>query len=50
LGLPGRDEARGYIQQWLGSASLPEANARRILVAADSLLKAGAPSAVDPKA
>ena len=43
LGLPGLDEARGYLQQWLGSASLPEANARRILVAADYLLKAGGP-------
>jgi hypothetical protein len=41
LGLPGLDEARGYVQQWLGSASLPEANARRILVAADGILKAG---------
>ena len=41
--LLGLDEARGYLQQWLGSASLPEANARRILVAADSLLKAGGP-------
>jgi hypothetical protein len=41
LGLPGLDEARGYLQQWLGSASLPETNARRILVAADAILKAG---------
>jgi hypothetical protein len=42
LGLPGLDQARGYLQQWLGSASLAEANARRILVAADGILKAGA--------
>src|SRR5215472_6247108 len=41
LGVPGLDEARGYLQQCLGTASLPEANARRILVAADAILRAG---------
>ena len=48
LGLPGLDEARGYIQAWLSRDSLPEANARRIFVAADGILKAGARSATEP--
>jgi hypothetical protein len=48
LGLPGLEEARGYLQQWLGSAPFLEANGRRILVAADSILKAGAPRAAEP--
>ncbi len=43
LCLPGQDEARGYVQSWLGGESLPEKNARRIFSAADKLQKAGQP-------
>lgn len=42
LNLPGLDEARGYIQHWLASESLPDAASRRIFVAANGILKAGA--------
>jgi hypothetical protein len=42
LNLPGLDEARGYIQHWLASESLPDAGSRRIFVAANAILKAGA--------
>jgi hypothetical protein len=46
--LPGLDEAGGYLQQWLGSASLPEANARRMLVEADAILKAAVSAGAEP--
>jgi hypothetical protein len=42
LNLPGLEEARGYIQHWLASESLPDAASRRIFVAANAILKAGA--------
>lgn len=45
LGLPGADYARGYIQNWLAGATIPEASARRIFKAADQILKAGVASA-----
>lgn len=42
LGLPGIEEARGYVQHWFGSGEpVPEASARRIFKAADAILKAG---------
>ena len=41
LSLPGQDEARGYVQSWLGETDIPPKNARRIFSAADKLLKAG---------
>lgn len=42
LGLPGAEYSRGYIQHWHASGEpIPEANARRILKAADSILRAG---------
>jgi hypothetical protein len=41
MDLPGRDEARGYVQVWLGDEPLAEKTARRIFTAADKLLKAG---------
>jgi antirestriction protein ArdC len=41
LGLPGIPEARGYVQHWLGMGNdIPEPSARRILKAADQILKA----------
>lgn len=43
LGLPGLDEARGYIHHWLASETLLESTARRIFVAANAVLRAGAP-------
>ena len=42
LELPGIDECRGYIQHWWGQGhEIPEPSARRILKAADQILKAG---------
>jgi antirestriction protein ArdC len=45
LGLPGLDEARGYIQDWLGSKERSEEfakkSAARVFAAADKILKAG---------
>jgi antirestriction protein ArdC len=42
LGLPGADQARGYIQAWYGTGNpIPERSAQRILSAADKILKAG---------
>jgi antirestriction protein ArdC len=42
LGLPGVDDARGYIQHWRGTGSpIPEASARRIFKTADAILRAG---------
>jgi hypothetical protein len=43
LALPGQEEARGYVQAWLGDEPIAEKNARRIFTAADKLLKAGQP-------
>lgn len=45
LGLPGLEESRGYVQHWYGTgAEIPEASARKILKAADAILKAGRPT------
>lgn len=45
LGLPGLEEARGYIQDWLGSKERSEEfakkSAARVFAAADKILKAG---------
>lgn len=45
LGLPGLDESRGYIQDWLGSSELAEEfrkkSATRVFAAADKILKGG---------
>ncbi len=43
LSLDGAEYARGYIQAWLGEeqGEIPDASARRILSAADKILKAG---------
>lgn len=41
LGLPGLDESRGYIQNWLQGGSIPEKSAQRIFGTADKILKAG---------
>ena len=42
LNLPGLEEARGYIQHWVGvGANVPECSARRIFKAADAILRAG---------
>ena len=43
LDLPGRIEARGYIQSWLNGQELPERSAQRIFSAAQSILAAGKP-------
>lgn len=43
LGLPGLDEARGYIQSWLGGQLLPEKSAQRIFGTAQTILAAGKP-------
>ncbi len=41
LGLGGVDESRGYIQSWYRGSEVPEASAKRIFSAVDSILKAG---------
>ncbi len=41
LGLAGAVYCRGYIQEWLQGEELPAASARKILHAADTILKAG---------
>ncbi len=43
LELPGAEYARGYIQAWLGAdaCEIPDLSARRIVHAADKILKAG---------
>jgi antirestriction protein ArdC len=42
LSLPGIEDARGYIQHWIGAGQeIPEASARRIFKAADAILRAG---------
>jgi antirestriction protein ArdC len=48
LGLPGAEEARGYIQSWHGRDNpIPERSAQRVLRVADAVLKAGRPAAAD---
>lgn len=45
LEFPGAEYCRGYIQHWLTIDELPESSAKRILGAADRILKAGRPDA-----
>ena len=43
LGLPGLDEARGYLQHWWGQGNaIPERSAQHVLKVADQILKSGA--------
>jgi hypothetical protein len=44
LGFPGAEYCRGYIQNWLDSESIPEASAKKILGAAERIMKAGRPA------
>ena len=41
LGVDGAEYCRGYIQNWLQGATIPERSAQRIFSAADKILKAG---------
>jgi antirestriction protein ArdC len=41
LGMDGTEFCRGYIQNWLQDATIPERSAQRIFAAADKILKAG---------
>jgi hypothetical protein len=42
LGIPmGAMACRGYIQNWLAGATIPERSAQRIFAAADKILRAG---------
>lgn len=54
LGLPGLDESRGYIQNWLGSKERSEEfakkSAARVFSAADKILKAGTADSKDEEA
>lgn len=43
LELPGMEESRGYIQNWLDGEEFPDKSARRVFTAADKILKAGSP-------
>lgn len=47
LGQPGLDEARGYIQSWLGGQQLPEKSAQRIFTSANTILAAGKPEQIN---
>jgi hypothetical protein len=38
LGMDGAEYCRGYIQNWLQGATIPERSAQRIFVAADKIL------------
>ncbi len=49
LGLPGLEEARGYVQDWLDGSgrdaeAFAEQHARRVFGAVDDILKAGKPA------
>ena len=44
LGFGGAEYCRGYIQNWLTTETIPEASARKILGAAERILKAGRPA------
>jgi hypothetical protein len=39
--MDGAEFCRGYIQNWLSGAEIPERSAQRIFSAADKILKAG---------
>jgi hypothetical protein len=41
LNMPGAEYCRGYVQNWLSGATIPERSAQRIFAAADKILKAG---------
>jgi antirestriction protein ArdC len=41
LGMDGAEFCRGYIQNWLSGATIPERSAQKIFAAADRILKAG---------
>jgi antirestriction protein ArdC len=41
LGMDGAEYCRGYIQNWLAGAEIPERSAMRIFACADKILKAG---------
>jgi hypothetical protein len=41
LGMDGAEYCRGYIQNWLQGAEIPERSAQRIFSTADKILKAG---------
>ncbi len=45
LALPGSEFCRGYIQNWLAGATIPERSAQKIFHVADLILKAGYPKA-----
>jgi len=53
LELEGADYCRGYIQNWLykgvgyNAEAIPEKSARKILRAADQILRAGRPTALE---
>ncbi|MCK9366793.1 MAG: ArdC family protein [Metallibacterium scheffleri] len=55
LGLPGLEEARGYVQDWLAGSgcdaeSFTDKHARRVLGAVDKILKAGKPATTETEA
>jgi antirestriction protein ArdC len=50
LGLPGVEQCRGYVQFWVDSEGIAEESARRIMGAADKILKAGRSQQVQEQA
>ncbi len=47
LKIPGAEYCRRYIQKWLAGQALPESSARRIILAANQILRAGQPKITD---
>ena len=55
LGVPGLEEARGYVQNWLAGSgcdaeTFTDKHARRVLGAVDKILKAGKPATTETEA
>ncbi|MCK9367407.1 MAG: ArdC-like ssDNA-binding domain-containing protein [Metallibacterium scheffleri] len=55
LGVPGLEEARGYVQDWLAGSgcdaeTFTDKHARRVLGAVDKILKAGKPATTETEA
>lgn len=50
LGLPGAEYSRGYIQNWLAGSEIPDQSARKILSAADRILRVGRETTSPPTA
>lgn len=50
LDLPGREESRGYIQNWLQDSTIDENTVKKIFSAAQKIFDAGKPQETEPQA